>query len=78
MLYKSFLGVTTIGAHHSVGCVTGAMIPCSLKGFKFSFPLVSICKGYRSRHLDAKGLCVIGQGDVELFPFHGFDLSIKH
>ena len=24
----SFLGVTTIGAHHSVGSVTGSMIPC--------------------------------------------------
>ena len=23
-----FFGVTTIGAHHSVGSVTGAMIPC--------------------------------------------------
>ena len=39
--FEFILGVTTIGAYHSVGSVTGAMIPCMMRRFMsfFSFSL---------------------------------------
>ena len=48
MLSDSFFGVTTIGAHHSVGCVTGMMMPCSCR----------VVSSARSLSRYAKGICL--------------------
>ena len=39
ILSVPFLGVTTMGAHHSVGTVTGAMTPCSCSRSNSAFSL---------------------------------------
>ena len=45
ILSVSFLGVTTMGAHHSVGSVTGVMIPSSCRRSNSALSLSQKAKG---------------------------------
>ena len=51
-----FLGVTTIGAHHSVGAVTGAMMFCSCNRSSSALSLSRKAKGIVRGVLTQKGL----------------------
>ena len=51
ILSVPFLGVITMGAHHSVGSVTGAMTPCSCNRSNSAFSLSRKANGI------ARGVC---------------------
>ena len=52
----SFLGVTTIGAHHSVGSVTGSMMPCVWSTISSALSLSRYANGTDRGVLMQKGL----------------------
>ena len=76
MFSEPFFGVTTMGAHHSVASVTGAIIFClsntSSSVLSLSWYLNGILCGVPMQ----KGLAS-AKSDVELFTYHGSNLAIK-
>ena len=67
-----------MGAHHSVGCVTGVIMPWALKSVQFCFQLFAICKGNGSLGLYTEWLGIVCRLDAEAFAFHCLDYLIKH
>ena len=51
-----FLGVTTIGADHSVGWVTGVMMPCACRCSSLALSLTQYAKGTERGVLMQNGL----------------------
>ena len=77
ILSVPFLGVTTMGAHHSVGTVTGVMTPCSCCRSNSAFSLSRYANGFARGAWMQNGWASSVGGDVELFPLHCLDVSIE-
>ena len=77
-LCLNFLDVTRIGAHQSVGSVTGAMMFCSCNRSSSAFKVIAEGKGDSTGRPNAKGFGVIHQGNVEVLTLHRLDHAIKH
>ena len=68
----SFFGVTTIGAHHSVGSVTGSMMPCV-----WSTVSIALCLSWYANATDRGRRAWHRPWYVEFSTIHCFDLSVE-